>query len=221
MKWDNINKYAGTALLVQAKKGKSHNNIPISSPSTKKELNLLGNLPDFLLSNQTYIKSGSNPKPYSTNHHCEFSLSKSVGPYLDHCTFLQIKDARSKKWPDWEPPWQTMWPPASNRDSYSETLINMVSGFSNAKGKRFQYGSFGNDWDGLITLLIDETLSLVGGTAKGIKQNTITPLHGMNKNFINYVYHGSTAGDKQQTSNPPRGISTIFFTPINDEISDD
>ena len=111
--WDDKNQKNGRALLVQAKKGKSHNRISLSSRSTSNEFELLSHAPKFILSNQTSTISGVPPSPVSSTVLCEFQLHRYNGNRLRHCTFLQIRDANAKRWPQSKYlSWQTMWPPS-------------------------------------------------------------------------------------------------------------
>ena len=205
--WDNQQRKSGRAILVQAKRGKSHNSIPISNSSTKKELNLLGNAPKFLLSSQLSVASGNAPKPLNPNVNCEFQLSPYSGKRLNHCTFLQVKDVVAKRWPSQTLSWQTMWPPSAYPEPYSKAIVDMVSGYHGAMGERFIYGNLHNDWDRLVTVLINETLAGCGGTAKGQKQHTAFYFSETEQSLW------GSAGNDIPHSDDPQGISTIFIAP--------
>lgn len=177
--WDNSRRETGKALLVQAKRGKSYNYIPISGSSTKKELKVLGQAPNFLLSNQQSVALGTSPKPINSSVCCEFRLASYRGSPLRHCTFLQIRDPRSSRWSTVPvSPWQTMWPPNRHRKSYSNVIKGMLSGARGSIGKSFQLGNMANDWDRLVTILVYETIHAAGGTAGGALQNTILGVRG-------------------------------------------
>ena len=208
--WDDQNKKAGRALLVQAKRGKSRSRVAVSQASTKKELHLLGAAPKFLLSGQTSVVSGGSPKPLNPKVTCEFQLHHYKGSRLRHCTFLQIKDASAKRWPSNVSSWQTMWPPSSHHETYSEAILGMVAGSANALGRPFINGNMSDDWDRLVTLLINETLATTRGTAKGPRQHTIFHLGSGN------IGIGGTGGIQEgevPASDDPQGISTVFITP--------
>lgn len=208
--WEDHRRKAGKALLVQAKKGMSYNHIVVSNKSTKKELSLLGSAPKFLLSSQTSVASGCSPNPLVSKLNCEFQLPSYGGSRLQHCTFLQIKDAKAKRWPTTVPSWQTMWPPSTHLEAYSEAILGMVTRDANAMGKHFILGNISNDWDRLITILINETLASSGGTSKGKTKHTYIFLEARNLGLL-----GSLNGNFEEeipVSDDPQGISTVFIT---------
>ncbi|CAM0554887.1 hypothetical protein EHLJMEHL_00475 [Vreelandella titanicae] len=211
--WDNRQKKGGKALLVQAKRGKSYNRIPISNPSIKKELALLGQAPKFLLSNQLSVGSGKLPQPMNSRLLCEFKLDPYSGARLKHCTFLQIRDAKSKRWQQTKnSSWQTMWPPNMHREAYSDVIKGILANGSGTIGKPFAFGNMHNDWDRLVTLLIKETVSKAGGTAQGKSQHSVwclgkepymlNPKNGIDLPNIDYPEGDDLGG----------GISTMFIT---------
>lgn len=214
--WDNGQKKGGKALLVQAKRGKSPNRIPISNPSTKKELNLLGDAPQFLLSNQFSTGSSQTPQPMNPDLCCEFQLAPYSGARPEHCAFLQIRDAKSKIWATTKrASWQTIWPPNSHQESYSDVIKGILTNASGAIGKPFIFGNRNDDWDRLVTLLVKETARRAGGTAQGATQHSVcsrgegfyltTCEKGIDLPNIEYPESEKTDG----------GISTIFIT-VND-----
>lgn len=211
--WDDHRRKAGRALLVQAKKGKSPNRISVSNKSTKKELQLLGRAPKFLLSSQKSVASGSSPNPLNPTVNCEFQLPSYGTSRLQHCTFLQIKDAKAKRWSAIIPSWQTMWPPNSHPETYSAAILGMITRPINAMGKHFILGNMSDDWDRLITVLINETLASSGGTARGKKQHTYFYLSSRNMDFPGRLYGGFEG--EIPVSDDPQGISTVFITPEN------
>lgn len=211
--WDSKLRNSGKALLVQAKRGKSYNRIPLSNPSTKKEINLLGKAPKFLLSNQLSASSGKCPQPMNSKLCCEFKLAPYSGVPLEHCTFLQIRDARSKRWPRKTAAyWQTMWPPNLHQKAYSDVIKEMLPHSGGSVGKRFVFGSMNNDWDRLVTMLVKETVNRVGGTAQGKSQHSVRTARG------EYLLFDDTGGvdlpsiDYPESDEPGGGISTIFIT---------
>lgn len=208
--WDDQNKRTGRALLVQAKKGKSQGRVAVSNASTKKELNLLGNAPKFLLSGQTSIVPGGSPKPLNPRVNCEFQLPPYVGSRLQHCTFLQIKDAGAKRWPTSVLSWQTMWPPSLHHEAYSKAILGMVTRSANAMGRPFTKGNMTADWDRLVTVLINETLATTKGTARGARQHTIFHLGAGGADLGGA---GGQAEGEVPANDDPQGISTVFITP--------
>ncbi|WP_349918656.1 hypothetical protein [Aeromonas veronii] len=211
--WDDENRKAGRALLVQAKRGKSYNRISISNKSTKTELRLLGTAPKFLLSSQTSTTLGSSPSPLNPKINCEFKLPSYENSRLEHCTFLQIKDAKARRWPMTIPSWQTIWPPASYSETYSEAILGMITRPINSLGKHFIFGNMSDDWDRLITLLINETLASSGGTARGKKQQISFSLNSNDTDCFRAL-NNSFEGEFP-ASDDPQGISTVFITPKN------
>lgn len=207
--WDDKTRKSGRALLVQAKRGKSHSKICVSNPSTNKEFQLLSMAPKFLLSNQTSTIKGTPPSPVSTIVNCEFQLLKYNGKRLRHCTFLQIRDSRAKRWPQNQyQSWQTIWPPSSHRGTYSDAIINMVAKSPGAMGEPFStQNQSTTDWDRLITLLINETVAVAGGTSQGSRQNTVVFGRVGDFDGVQFVQ------GEYPVSDDPRGISTIFVTP--------
>ena len=207
--WDDSREISGRALLIQGKKGKTHSKILTSESSTKKEINLLSDAPDFLLSNQMSVIKGAHPNAFSALADCEFKLNQYSGARLDHCTFLQIRDAKARRWPqNLYSSWQTMWPPGAHAESLDSVLIEMVRKTSGALGKPFQRSLKGNDWDRLVTLLIDQTLRSAKGTAKGSLINHVNfqGVGGM-------VSGGGIINNDFEDSEEPGGISTILITP--------
>ena len=80
-------------------------------------------------------------------------------------------------------------------------------------GKRFVFGNMSDDWDRLITVLINETLASSGGTAKGKKQHTYSYLSPSNMGSFGRL--NEACEENIPVSDDPRGISTLFFTPEN------
>lgn len=211
--WDNARRSSGRALLVQAKKGKSHSRVTRSNASTKKELQLLGRAPRFLLSGQTATPVGASPAPINPAVSCEFKLAGYTGTRLDHCTFLQIKDTLAKRWPIEAAKWQTMWPPSNHRQSYSAAMLDMAAKSPGAMGKAFRTNNTKDEWDRLVNVLISETMAGIEGTAGGSRQNTIFHIGDGDLGLGGY---GRYIESELVASNDPRGISTIFITPEHD-----
>lgn len=208
--WDDRRRRTGTALLVQSKKGRSISRISVSNASTKKELHLLGAAPRFLLSGQTSARTGYSPQPMNPNVNCEFQLDSYKGIRLQHCTFLQIKDQEAKRWPTQSSSWQTLWPPSAHHEPYTEAIIGMVIKFPSALGKPFVKNSKRDEWDRLVSLLINETISGITGTAHGARQHTV--YHYDIGNFSHGGFN-EIIENEPPSSNDPRGISTVFITP--------
>lgn len=211
--WDGPSRRTGRALLVQAKRGKYHDRIPVSSGSSKKEFHLLSSAPRFFLSRQTSFGKNGILKPYSQTTKSEFQLEGFSGSILPHCTFLQIRDARALSWPALESSWQSMWPTNSFRTAFPEVIRQMAGSYSNSLGKRFKYGNVANEWDRLVTVLIDETLTATGGTARGALQSSVSsyPAFTAESQLLPIMDHSANEGNGSEEH--PRGIPCIFVTP--------
>jgi hypothetical protein len=185
--WGDASMQSGRALLVQGKMASAPDRLKMGSPSTKRELTLLEQSPQFMLSNQTSVQSTKEPSPYvhgdvPGSTFCLAHLG-SDPKALKHCTFLQIKErSAGKHWPIGASSWQTHWPSAANTRAYSRCLTEMVSGAHGCLGEPFTRGSRSSDWERLVNLLIDTTVDMVRGTAKGPLQTTASFAYGGSTN---------------------------------------
>lgn len=171
--WDDESMKGGRALLLQGKMANSPARLIAGGVSTRKERFLLEASPHFLLSNQTSVRKGFSPNPYSKHLKSIFCLDHfgtNASTYR-HCRFLQIRKASATRWDSTASPWQAHWPSNAQTVPYARSLAEMVIQRASAAGEHFDRHSCTRDWDALINILIDSTVALCGhGTSKGPAQ---------------------------------------------------
>lgn len=168
--WEDHRMQAGRAVLLQGKIARNPDHLVVGSASTKNELALLENSPLFLLSNQTSVRKGNQPSPYSSRGKSAFCLAEfgSNPSQYQHCRFLQIRHPKARRWKEPLSNWQAHWPASRDTQPYARSLSKMVLRSHDAFGADFRRNATASDWDALVNTLVDSTVgSARRGTAKG------------------------------------------------------